>query len=169
MKIIITGIECSGKTTLAHQLHQAIGGILVPEFSRSYLNNSGSTYHQNDILNIAKGQLALEREAETNGIRPIICDTSLIVMKVWSMIRFDSCDPWIISQIESQTWDLFFLCDHQIPYEEDPLRENDINRQFHYDIYHNELKGLNRPVHILQGNPHQRLTMAIEILSHLLS
>jgi len=97
VKVVITGIECSGKSTLAGQLNQ-------------------------------------EKQANSNGIDPIICDTSLLVIKIWSEIRFGRCHQWIIDRIARQDWDLFLLCDHHIPLEADPLRDYDLDRRINTAI-----------------------------------
>lgn len=166
MKVIITGAESTGKTTLAVGLSALHSAIYVPEYSRTYLSELGCDYDQNDLLNIAKGQVEAEdKHRENQDI--VICDTSLIVIKVWSNYKYGNCDPWILDQIERQKWDVFFLPHYDIPYEFDPLRENPQDREELYHIYFSELCSLGVPFYVLRGTELQRLTYASNILKAL--
>ena len=59
-KIILTGPESSGKTTLAKQLAERFQTTWVPEFARTYLDNLTRPYREDDLLRIAQGQKDLE-------------------------------------------------------------------------------------------------------------
>ena len=165
MKVIITGIECSGKSTLAVGLAAHYGVTHLPEYARAYLMEHGSNYTELDLLSIAHGQLNQEREASSNGVDPIICDTSLLVIKIWSEIRFGRCHPWIIDNIAQQDWDLFLLCDHHIPLEADPLRDYDLDRNDFHDRYRAGLLELDIPYHDVSGTTQQRINAATRIIA----
>ena len=72
MKVVITGIECSGKSTLAAELAAHYGVPPISEFARSYLMEHGPTYTEEDLLSIAMGQVRQERQATNKGIAPIL-------------------------------------------------------------------------------------------------
>lgn len=93
IKVVITGTECSGKTTLAENLAQHYQVPYVPEYAREYLNNLDRPYLQSDLRHIAIGQLELEKKYIANDL--IICDTSMLVIKVWSQIKYNSVHPWL--------------------------------------------------------------------------
>ncbi len=61
-KIVIIGPESTGKSTLCRQLADHYKTLWVPEFAREYLKENGTNYTYEDLLNIAKGQVALEEE-----------------------------------------------------------------------------------------------------------
>ena len=61
-KIVVIGPESTGKSTLCEQVAQHYGMQWCPEFAREYLLTNGKAYHYDDLLTIAKGQLALEDE-----------------------------------------------------------------------------------------------------------
>jgi len=61
-KIVIIGPESTGKSTLCEQLAQHYDSTWCPEFAREYLLTNGMNYTYDDLLTIAKGQLALEDE-----------------------------------------------------------------------------------------------------------
>ena len=59
LRIAITGPESSGKTTLARALSKVLSAVYIPEFARQYLQEKGLKYDQQDLDEIAKGQLNL--------------------------------------------------------------------------------------------------------------
>jgi len=147
--IIITGPECSGKTTLTKALAKALKTGYTEEYSREYLN-SNSKYKQNDLLEIAKGQLQKEK---TNNNPIAIHDTDLITIKIWSKYKYNQCNPWIIKQIELQKSEnrLYLVCKPDIPWEADPLRENPSNRAELFEIYLSEIQNTKHPYYIIEG------------------
>lgn len=61
-KVVIIGPESTGKSTLCKMLAQHFNTLWCPEFAREYLLTNGKSYDFDDLLTIAKGQLALEEE-----------------------------------------------------------------------------------------------------------
>lgn len=59
-KIVVLGPESTGKSTLCTQLAQHYQTQWCPEYAREYLLKNGTNYTFEDLLTIAKGQLALE-------------------------------------------------------------------------------------------------------------
>jgi len=145
-KIIITGPESSGKTTLCKALSQHFNLPFSKEHAREYLDALNGDYNQDDLLKIAKGQLKSEQNTQ-------LLDTDLITIKIWSKYKYGSCDKWILSQIEKQKSEnrFYLLCKPDIPWEVDPLRENPTNRNELFEIYKKELESLEHKYFIVQG------------------
>lgn len=61
-KIVIIGPESTGKSTLCRQLAAHFNTLWCPEYAREYLLKHGTNYSYDDLLTIAKGQVALEEE-----------------------------------------------------------------------------------------------------------
>ena len=61
-KVVIIGPESTGKSTLCEMLAQHFNTQWCPEFAREYLLTNGKEYDFEDLLIIARGQLALEDE-----------------------------------------------------------------------------------------------------------
>ncbi len=163
-KIIVTGAESTGKTTLAQELSRAVGYGYLAEYSRSYLSALDRPYVYEDLLRIAQGQLRSEVEAMHQTRIGLICDTSLIVMKVWSLYKYGEVDPWIVESIERQDWTAFILPHWDIPYEEDPLRENPDERHLLYELYLAELEEMAVPYQVVTGSVGERLTQAVDFV-----
>ena len=62
MKIAVIGPESTGKSTLCELLAQHYNTQWCPEFAREFLLTHGTDYTYDDLLYIAKGQLAMEDE-----------------------------------------------------------------------------------------------------------
>ena len=164
-KIAITGPESSGKTTLARQLAAHYETAFVPEFARNYLPTLHRDYIETDLLDIAKGQLQLEKEQVAFAKKYLFCDSDMTVIKIWAMEKYQRCDAWILNQNEVNHYDLYLLCAPDIPWESDPLRENSDDRNRLFLLYIKELDMKNAKYIILKGNQQERLQTAIERLT----
>ena len=74
-KIVVIGGESTGKSTLCEQLASHYETVWVTEFAREYLEQLGREYVEQDLLQIAKGQLNAEDEAITKANQFLFCDT----------------------------------------------------------------------------------------------
>ena len=57
----------------------------------------------------------------TNGYYFI--DSDMYVMKVWCEVAFEQCHTWILKQIAQRKYDMHLLCDVDLPWIKDELRE----------------------------------------------
>ncbi|MEI7489890.1 MAG: ATP-binding protein [Bacteroidota bacterium] len=164
-KIAITGPESTGKSMLAGQLAVQYGTVWVPEYAREYLELNGPAYREEDILAIARGQLERETEALRKASGFIFCDTEFVVTKIWSEVKYGRCHPWISGQVERHVYDLYLLCDIDLPWEFDPLREHPGRRKELFELYCNELTARGFPFFIVRGYGRDRLSNAISIIN----
>lgn len=160
VKIVISGPESSGKTTLSQQLAKVFNEPWVPEYARDYIERLNRTYHESDLLEIAKGQVIREDAYAQQAKQLYFCDTSLEVIKIWSEFRFKKCDDWIIEQYKKRKADLYLLCAPDLPWTYDPQRENPDDRDVLFEIYRQELSG--ERVKEIWGGEEKRLQTAIE-------
>jgi nicotinamide riboside kinase len=191
-KIVVVGPESTGKSTLCEQLARHYNVPWCPEFAREYLLTHGTEYDFNDLLNIAKGQLAMEDEFVSSmannpwsknrltntgnnspfTIRysPLFIDTDMYVMKVWCEFVFDNCHSWILEQIAERKYDLYLLCRPDLPWIKDELREYpDLQtRERLYRIYKDLMINQEVPWVEISGSYEERLQSAIFAVNHLL-
>lgn len=168
LKIVLTGPESSGKTTLAKALAEHYQTVWVPEYARTYLENLDRDYEEADLLKIAKGQLQLEEQMIPQANKLLFCDTSQLVLKVWSEVKYGTCHPWILEQLKQRTYDCYILCGIDIPWEYDPQREHPKYRQELYAQYQKNVNDLNLPYIEVAGTPSHRTQMAIKRIDQLL-
>jgi len=160
---VLTGPESSGKTTLASTLANYWSVPLLSEQARIYLDDKTSNpdfvYQQSDILAIAKQHVSKEKEALLQQPEQLICDTDLLVLIVWSQVKFGNCDTWILEQFKQALQESsrhYILCDWQIPWEPDPLRESSKNREELFRLYQAKLKEHNIAYTAVSGSNMQR-------------
>jgi nicotinamide riboside kinase len=157
----------------------------VKEYAREYLLANGIEYSYDHLLEIAKGQLALENAAiqlvedkikKTNDSNStlsseiILIDTNMYVLKVWCEFVFEKCHPWILNQIVENSYDLYLLCDIDLPWVKDELREYpDLEiREKLYHHYKDLLIYQSTPWVNISGNYQQRLEIAINAIDKIL-
>jgi NadR type nicotinamide-nucleotide adenylyltransferase len=164
LKIAITGPESTGKSMLAEQLAEHYHTVWVPEYAREFINNLDRPYTQEDILEIAKGQIRSETAICRKASGLLICDTELMVTKIWSEVKYGNCDPWILNKLERHKYDLYLLCDIDIPWAEDPQREHPHQRKYLFNLYKEELSCHCFPFFIISGFGTERLNNAIRVI-----
>lgn len=167
-KIVIVGPESTGKSTLCSQLAEHYKTVWCPEFAREYLLEKGTDYSYADLLNIAHGQLELEdtMAAEaTNGFYFI--DTDMYVMKVWCEVAFLNCHTYILKQIAARQYDMYLLCDVDLPWVKDELREypDFAVRKRLFKMYKDLAINSGTKWAVISGTDTQRLQTAVTILN----
>ncbi|WP_420581515.1 AAA family ATPase [Reichenbachiella sp.] len=163
-KVVITGPESTGKSTLSRQLSEYFEQPWLPEYARSYLSELDRPYQDSDLVEIAKGQIKNENELLCNGHSTLFLDTSLEVIKIWSEWKYQTCDSYILDNFNSRTADLYLLLSPDMAWEHDPLRENPHDRNVIFDIYKNEIDGLKKPYEIISGLGLLRTRRAIKAI-----
>lgn len=166
-KIAVTGPESTGKSLLASQLANHYNTLCVPEFARAYIDSLDRPYEQSDIVEIAKGQLRAEKKMEARANRYLFCDTELIITKVWSLHKYGNCDPFIMEKILDKRYDLYLLCDLDLPWVQDPQREHPHLRKYFFDWYKRELDEYGFPYEVIRGMGQERLERAVAVIDRL--
>ena len=165
-KIAITGPESTGKSTLADALAKYFGTEYIPEYSRTYLENFEGRYTENDVVEIAKGQHNLILEEEKKSSKILIADTEIVVCKIWVEYVFKHSNKIIDEILKQQDFDLYLLCDIDLPWTYDPLRENPNidERKELFEIYRNTLEQMKVPFEIVSGDDEVRVNNAIKVI-----
>jgi len=156
IKIVFTGPECSGKTTLSSEIAKKFNAPWVQEYAREYLMNLGSSYEHLDLLKIAKGQLKLERKSAKKTKSLLICDTNLQVIKIWSHLKYSKCDPFILANQDPSAY--YVLCYPDFPWKKDPFRENKNDRLELFQHYHQDLIQNKHKFIVARGNHENRMS-----------
>ncbi len=185
IKVVVIGPESTGKSSLCEQLANHYNTEWVKEYAREYLLTNGTEYSYDNLLEIAKGQFALENAAiqlvedkiknanksnSTFSSEIILIDTNMYVLKVWCEFVFEKCHPWILNQIVENSYDLYLLCDIDLPWVKDELREYpDLEvREKLYHHYKDLLINQTTPWVNISGNYQQRLENAINAIDSVL-
>ncbi|MEE2953638.1 MAG: ATP-binding protein [Bacteroidota bacterium] len=158
LKVIVTGPESTGKTTLIKELGSHFQIPCIKEYSREYISALKRSYTSKDILVIAKEHINKELCE-----RPLsLLDTDLITLKIWSEYKYGFCHHFIKSQIRKQKQEnrIYLLCKPDIPWEFDSQREHPKDREHLFEIYKTEL--VDRNYIIISGSYKKRVASAIK-------
>lgn len=124
MKILVTGPESSGKSTLSRALAWCLDGLYVAEQARQYLHERHGAYTEADLPLIWSVQRAAEDRATAEGTSYVICDTGPEVIQIWSLVKFGQVPTPVTEAVRERLYDLTFLCAPDLPWQADPLRES---------------------------------------------
>ncbi|MEO8861636.1 MAG: ATP-binding protein [Ginsengibacter sp.] len=172
-KFVIIGPESTGKSTLCAQLALHFGTNWVREYAREYLEKNGTEYEFDNLLSIAKGQIDLENSAmlqtKNSSSNKIFIDTDMYVMKVWCEYVFHKCHNWILNQIAERHYDGYLLCNVDLPWVKDELREYpDVEtRNKLYHFYKDILVNQSVPWIDISGTYDERTNKAIEFVNQI--
>lgn len=169
-RIAITGPESTGKSWLTAQLAAFYQAPFVPEYSREYLESLGRPYEYEDILAIAQGQLnAEESMAKNSDALWLFSDTDLLVTYIWCQVKYGKVHPWIVEKLSSHSYHHYLLCDIDLPWQPDPLREHPHRRNEIFSLYIKALKQHGFPFTIIRGEGETRLFNAVTAVNESLT
>ena len=116
IRVVVTGSECTGKTTLAAALAEHYDTVFVPEYVRQFVLAKGAPPEAKDCEAIARGQIALEDEMAKQASSLLIQDTDLLSTVVYGRHYFGQCPEWIDDAPRERAADLYLLCGIDVPW-----------------------------------------------------
>ncbi|MCD6527957.1 MAG: ATP-binding protein [Desulfuromonas sp.] len=169
MRIVITGAESSGKSTLTQHLADVFGLPYALEYARYYLEENGPEYDLERLTQLSRLHLNYQLETVPLSVPCGIFDTDLINYKIWAEEVFGSCPDEISTGVERESSHVYLICKPDLPWEPDPLRENPYDRQRLYQHHLEELIRLKRPYEEVEGVGRARMVNAEAALRRLMS
>jgi NadR type nicotinamide-nucleotide adenylyltransferase len=163
--IAVTGAESTGKSTLTQQLAAYYKVPFLPETAREYVEKLHRKYTYSDVEIIARQQIENYRRLRKDSDF-IIIDTWLIITKIWFEFVFGKKPDWLEPELLKNQIDLFLLCDIDLPWIEDPVRENGgENRELLHKKYIENLEHYGFNYKIVGGTEKDRLMNAIHFIN----
>lgn len=167
MRIVITGAESCGKSTLTEQLSQWLNLPFAAEYARVYLEQNGPDYDLDQLVHLS--QLHRHYQQAEVGDAPLgIFDTDLINYKIWTEVVFGHCPAVIREAMAEESCHRYLLCQPDIPWQPDPLRHNPNDREMLYQRHLSEIEQLKRRYEIVEGTGESRLINALAAFKRLL-
>ena len=172
-RVVLTGSESVGKTTLAQQLAAHYGALVVPEFVRDYAAAKGAPLDFRDHGPIAKGQMALEDEyvarAGDRSDRLLLHDTDLVSTVVYCLHYFGRCPAFIEDAAVARRPAHYLLLDIDTPWVADGVRDRGDRRDELQALFVDTLWRLDAPFTRIHGDWTARLARAIQVIDTLLT
>ena len=168
LRIVITGAESSGKSTLTKFLAAHFQVPFAMEYARIYMEENGAEYDAPIVHKMARLHLAYQLQ-QVPKIEPIgIFDTDLINFKIWCDVAFGGSEAWLREAAAAENHHVYLLCRPDIPWEADPLREYPNGREKLFEKHLAEVIASGRDYEIIEGVGEQREKNAIAATLNLL-
>ena len=164
-RVVITGSESTGKTTLARDLGGHFGVPWVPEFARDYADEqtaAGRLLDATDVEPIARGTIDRQDAALGSGASAVFLDTDLVSTVVYARHYYGSCPPWIETAAWNRLGDLYLLCDIDVPWIADGVRDVPHQRAHMHALFAEELASLGARVVTVRGSWEERFQIGID-------
>lgn len=169
VRIVLTGSECTGKSSLARALagHYNVG--FAGEYLREYFEKAGGRLCIDDAVPIAEGQLQRETDLEQRGCNPLICDTDALSSAIYAKHYFGSCPARIEAILAARPKHHYLLCHIDVPWQADGQRDRPEQREYMQGLFAAELERRGFPHTVVRGPLKQRLATALGIVDQLLA
>ena len=173
MIFVVTGPESSGKSTLAQALAERLNWPVFPELARVYLQareeegGLSYRYRPSDLLDMAAQQQALEANLPRDG--HCILDTDLLTLLIWWQEKYGPAPNFLQQAWARQMPRHYLLCEPDLPWEPDPMRENPHDRQRLWQWYEHELLQRGCSFSVCSGLGPDRLESALTATRQALS
>jgi nicotinamide riboside kinase len=124
VKIAILGAESTGKSTLAAALQRELGGAVVPEMLRDWVNAVRRTPRKEEQRSIFSLQVAKEKQIVASGTTPVFCDTTPLSIAIASIHYFNDDSLMRDAIAHQRTYDYALVCMPSFPWVADGLQRD---------------------------------------------
>lgn len=173
LRVVLTGSESTGKTTLGAQLAAHYGVLCVPEFVRGYAERKGAPLDASDHGPIAHGQVACEdaylARARDAGHALLLHDTDLLSTVTYCHHYEGHCPASIEALAVGRRAARYLLLDIDVPWVPDGVRDRGDRRAEVHQLFVHTLTRLGAPYTIVRGSWSERFATAVGVIDELLS
>ena len=167
-KVVFLGAPCTGKTTLCQALAERYNTIWMPEYGREYWDT-----HQSDrrltpeqLVEIAEGHREREEQLVMEANRYFFIDTDATTTRQFARYYHGDALPrleHLASEVPTR-YDLFILCEDDIPYDDTWDRSGEVNRAEFQQRIVADLSQRSIPFIRVGGDLEARVTKLVELL-----
>lgn len=120
IRVVLSGVESTGKSRLAAWLEQSMGAATVPEYGRHYTEALDRPLTMADHRTIAAGHRARADAVAARLPALMVEDTDIVMTTAWASMILGGRDP-VLAAIPS-VGDLHLLLLPDVPFVDDPVR-----------------------------------------------
>ena len=130
-RIALLGGESSGKTTLARALAETLATTWVPEYGRQRWEELRITLSVDELVAVARRQIALEEAALAQASHWLVCDTTPLTTLQYCLHDHHQA-PAELQALARRPYDLSVVCQPDFDFVQDGCRRDDgFRRQQH--------------------------------------
>lgn len=168
INVVFLGAPSTGKTTIAERMAKEYNTVWMPEYGREYWerNQSNRRLSLEQLVEIAETHLEIEENKLYQSNNFLFTDTNAFTTYVFSEYYHNSVHDKLkkcAEQIQSR-YDIVFLCDIDIPYDDTWDRSGEGNRiEFQKRIIA-DLVSRKVPYFVLKGNLEEKTNFVKKVL-----
>lgn len=168
-KIVFLGAESTGKSTLTKYAAKHLNTTYMHEHGRDYWN-----YHKDaegkltplQLVELAQEHLTLEQEAAMHAHTYLCVDTNAITTELFSRFYHGFAHPKLekLGRLAQEKYDYWFVCDTDIPYEDDGTRNGARHRKNFQKLIIEDLYARGIQFHIVSGTLEERFAQVKKVI-----
>ncbi|MGZ8867957.1 MAG: AAA family ATPase [Thermoanaerobaculia bacterium] len=168
-KVVFLGAPSTGKTTLAEALALRYETVWMPEYGREYwdAHQLERRLSSAQLVEIAEEHRRREDALILDSKRVFFVDTDASTTRLFSLHYHGTCDPRLdaLADEAAARYDLFFLCEDDIPYSDTEDRSGEVNRTMFQQWVRADLARRGIDAVRLNGSLEQRMQRADEVIA----
>jgi NadR type nicotinamide-nucleotide adenylyltransferase len=166
--VVFLGAPSTGKSTLAERMAHEYETAWMPEYGRQYWEEHqvNRRLSLTQLVEIAEGHLEREDDLLYQSNRYLFTDTNAITTFMFSQYYHQAALPRLVELADQSAarYDIVFLCDADIPYDDSWDRSGEVNRQVFQKQIKAVLMARKTPFFILQGDLETRVATVKGVL-----
>lgn len=153
---VFLGAPSTGKSTLVEHLASRFNTVFMPEFGKEYWeqNQVNRRLSLEQLVEIAEGHLEREEKMLQQANNYLFTDTNAMTTRIFSHHYHGTALQKLeeMAALNQKRYDLFFLCDTDIPYDDTWDRSGEMNRDFLQNEIIKDLQARHVPFITLSGD-----------------
>jgi HTH-type transcriptional regulator, transcriptional repressor of NAD biosynthesis genes len=163
-RLALLGGESSGKTTLAQGLAAALGTVWVPEYGRELWEALRRTLTADELLAVARRQVALEEEFSPRATNWLVCDTTPLTTLQYCLFDHGQA-PAELLELAHRPYALTVVCEPDFSFVQDGCRRDDGFRAEQHQWALAQLAAQGVAWVVVGGTPAQRVQRVLHHIS----
>jgi len=169
-RVVFLGAESTGKSTLAKALAKEFGTKWVHEYGREYWEQNKDEQGKislEQLVEVAQVHRQREDEQLAKAHQYLFIDTNAITTCMFSQLFHDQVHPKLerYARLSHERYDYWFVCETDIPYEDDGTRHGEDHRQAFQTQIKKDLADRGIKHVVLTGNLKERVQQVKDVLN----